>query len=99
MDRTHFGIRISGKKAKNILGRKTIFDGADGGPLLGEDAREERERPGLIEREPNILTRHLVEFAEGGEWHHAAVFRSQPARPVPARDVSNVGRATIGLHL
>jgi len=40
----------------------------------------------------------FVELTEGVERHHAAVFGSEPSRPVLARHVADVGGSAIGLH-
>jgi hypothetical protein len=40
---------------------------------VGPDAGEARERAGLVEREPDIATLPLVEFAETVERHHDSV--------------------------
>jgi hypothetical protein len=52
-------------------------------------------RVGSIERKPHIAAMRLAEFAKGCEGHHAAMLHAEPALPVFAGGVANVGCARI----
>ncbi len=59
---------------------------------------EHGERPAVIEREPDIAAMGSVELAERGERHHAAMLDPEPALPMLAGDIADIGRPAIRLH-
>jgi hypothetical protein len=65
---------------------------------VGLDAGEAGEGTGVIERKPNVAALGLVELAERRERHYAAVLSAEPAHPVLALHVADVGCASIGFH-
>src|ERR1700730_9559050 len=74
-----------------------LLDLPDGGPIR-PDAGEAGERPGVVEREPDVAALSFVELAEGVERHHATVLDAEPTRPMFALHVADVGRPAIRLH-
>lgn len=97
MDGADLGVRLRREERVEIIGRLTFLDLPDRRPV-GPDAGEAGEGPGLVEREPDVAALGLVELAERVERHHAAVFGSQPSRPVFALHVADVGRAAVRLQ-
>ncbi len=97
VDGADLGVRLRREERVEVVGRLAFLDLPDGRPV-GPDAGEAGEGTGLIEREPDVAALGLVELAEGVERHHAAVFGSQPSRPVFALHVADVGRAAVRLH-
>ena len=70
--------------------------GASIAPVLGPDARECREGPVVVEREPNhvllgLRVRLRRIFGEAVERYQATVFRLQAASPVRRRRIPDVG--------
>jgi hypothetical protein len=90
VDGADLGVRLRRQERVEIVGGFP-FDLADRRPV-GPDAGEACERPGLVEREPDIAALGLVEFAERVERHQAAVLQTHPPRPVFALHVADVGR-------
>jgi hypothetical protein len=62
------------------------------------ESGEGEQRPLVAGREPrrDLLAVNRVVFAEGRERHQAAIGGRQPALPMRARDVADVGGAAVG---
>lgn len=93
----NFDVRLCRQKRKNVVGGLTFPDLADGRPVCPESSKA-GERPGLIKCKPNVAALGFVKLAERIERHNAAMFDAEPSRSVFALDVTNVGRAAVGLH-
>src|SRR6185503_10870948 len=65
---------------------------------VGPDAGEAGEGAGFIEREPDIAAFGLVELAKRVKRHHATALDAEPAGPVLALYIADVGRAAVRLH-
>ena len=57
------GVRLGRQEGEEVVGRLALLDLPHRGPV-GPDAGEERERAGLVEREPDVAAFGLVELAE-----------------------------------
>ena len=53
MDGTDLGIRLSCEEGEDVVGRLAFLDLPDRRPIR-PDAGEAGERPGIIQREPNV---------------------------------------------
>jgi hypothetical protein len=86
------------QKRKNVVCRLAFLYLSDGGPAC-PDAREESERPRLVEGEPDGrvgAVRLRLVLREAGERHDTAAFNPKPAPPVRGFDIADIGDARIG---
>jgi hypothetical protein len=94
MDRANFGIRIRGEKSEKLmLALDRICLGAALTVPGGPDTREQRQRPVLTKRKPcrRLARLGVGVFTKRSERHEATAFRFEPAPPVRAFHVANIG--------
>ena len=75
VDGADLGVRLRREEREEVIGGLAFLDLPDRRPV-GPDAGEAGEGAGLVERKPDIAAFCLIEFAEGVERHHAAIFGS-----------------------
>jgi hypothetical protein len=85
------------RNAKMSFDGLAFLDLPDGGPV-SPDAGEAGEGARLVEREPDVAAFDLVELAKRVKRHHATVLDAEPAGPVVALYIADVGRPAVRLH-
>src|ERR1700704_48127 len=97
VDGADLGVRLRRKKSEEVVVSLAFLDLPNGGPV-GPDAGEAGEGAGLIEREPDVAAFDLVELAKRVKRHHATVLDAEPASPVLAFHIADVGRPAVRLY-
>jgi len=93
----HLGIGLAGQEGEEIGRDLAFLDLADARPLWRLDAGEKRHRSVDVKGEPDVTAGGRVELGETGERHDATELRLEPAAPMGAFDIADIGGSAVRL--